>query len=54
MSGKAMSLKAKLNNYAIKHHIAPQVVMQNYMFERFFCGYPNHLTEINLYSKAVC
>lgn len=35
MSGKAMSLKAKLNNYAIKHHIAPQVVMQNYMFERF-------------------
>lgn len=35
MSGKAMSLKAKINNYAKKHHIAPQVVLQNYMFERF-------------------
>lgn len=30
-----MSLKAKINNYARKNKIMPQVVMQNYMFERF-------------------
>jgi predicted nucleotidyltransferase component of viral defense system len=35
MSSKAMKLKAKINNYAKKSHIAAQVVLQNYMFERF-------------------
>jgi hypothetical protein len=30
-----MSLKARINNYAKKHGIAAQVVLQNYMFERF-------------------
>ena len=33
MSSKSMSLKAKINNYAKQNKIAPQVVMQNYMFE---------------------
>ena len=35
MSSKAMSLKARIRNYARQNHIAAQVVMQNYMFERF-------------------
>jgi len=35
MSSKAMSLKAKIRNYAKDNHIAAQVVLQNYMFERF-------------------
>ena len=35
MSSKAMSLKAKINNYAKSRKIAAQVVLQNYMFERF-------------------
>lgn len=35
MSSKAMSLKAKIKNYAKNNHIAAQVVLQNYMFERF-------------------
>lgn len=35
MSSKAMSLKAKIKNYARDNHIAAQVVLQNYMFERF-------------------
>lgn len=35
MSSKAMSLKAKINNYAKSNNIAAQVVLQNYMFERF-------------------
>lgn len=30
-----MSFKAKINNYAKQHKIAAQVVLQNYMFERF-------------------
>ena len=30
-----MSLKAKIRNYAKKNGIAAQVVLQNYMFERF-------------------
>lgn len=30
-----MSLKAKINNYAKSNNIAAQVVLQNYMFERF-------------------
>lgn len=30
-----MSLKARINNYAKDHGIAAQVVLQNYMFERF-------------------
>lgn len=35
MSGKAMSLKAKIRNIAKKKNISAQVVLQNYMFERF-------------------
>ena len=35
MSSKAMSLKGRINNYAKKYKIAAQVVLQNYMFERF-------------------
>jgi N-acetylglucosamine kinase-like BadF-type ATPase len=30
-----MSLKARINHYAKKNNIAAQVVLQNYMFERF-------------------
>ena len=35
MSSKGMSLKGRINNYAKKNRIAAQVVLQNYMFERF-------------------
>lgn len=35
MSSKTMSLKAKIKNYARNNNIAAQVVLQNYMFERF-------------------
>lgn len=35
MSSKAMSLKGRINNYAKSRGIAAQVVLQNYMFERF-------------------
>ena len=35
MSSKAMSLKGKIKNYAKSNNIAAQVVLQNYMFERF-------------------
>ncbi|MCR5150909.1 MAG: nucleotidyl transferase AbiEii/AbiGii toxin family protein [Clostridiales bacterium] len=35
MSGKAMSLKAKISNYAKSNNLPSQVVLQNYMFERF-------------------
>jgi predicted nucleotidyltransferase component of viral defense system len=35
MSSKAMSLKARINNYAKDNSIAAQVVLQNYMFECF-------------------
>ena len=35
MSSKAMSLKGRINNYAKSSNIAAQVVLQNYMFERF-------------------
>ena len=35
MSSKAMSFKAKIRNYAKDNRIAAQVVLQNYMFERF-------------------
>lgn len=35
MSSKAMSLKAKIKTYAKNSNIAAQVVLQNYMFERF-------------------
>ena len=35
MSSKTMSLKAKINNYAKMNNIAAQVVLQNYMFDRF-------------------
>lgn len=35
MSSKAMSLKGRIKNYAKSKSIAAQVVLQNYMFERF-------------------
>ena len=35
MSSKSMRLKDKIKNYAKDNQIAAQVVMQNYMFERF-------------------
>jgi hypothetical protein len=35
MTSKAMSLKAKINNYAKSKNIPAQVVLQNVMFERF-------------------
>ena len=35
MSSKGMSLKGKINHYAKQNGIAAQVVLQNYMFERF-------------------
>ena len=35
MSGKAMSLKAKIRNLAREKDMSAQVVLQNYMFERF-------------------
>lgn len=35
MSGKTMSLKAKIRNLAKKKDMSAQVVLQNYMFERF-------------------
>ncbi len=35
MSSKAMSLKRRINNYAKKNNVAAQVVLQNYMIERF-------------------
>ena len=35
MSSKAMSLKGRIKNYAKSNNIAAQVVLQNYMFERF-------------------
>ncbi|MBT9777939.1 nucleotidyl transferase AbiEii/AbiGii toxin family protein [Clostridium sp. MCC353] len=35
MRSGVMSLKAKINNYAKNNKIAAQVVLQNYMFERF-------------------
>ena len=35
MSSKAMSLKGRIKNYAKNNNIAAQVVLQNYMFERF-------------------
>jgi hypothetical protein len=34
MSANAMSLKAKIRNLAKQKSIPPQVVLQNYMFER--------------------
>ncbi len=35
MSSKAMSLKSKIKNYAKKNNITAQVVLQNYMLERY-------------------
>jgi len=35
MSFKSMSLKARINHYAKKNNITAQVVLQNFMFERF-------------------
>jgi hypothetical protein len=35
MSGNAMSLKAQIRNLAKKKNIKAQVLLQNYMFERF-------------------
>ena len=35
MSSKGISLKGRINNYAKKNGIAAQVILQNFMFERF-------------------
>lgn len=35
MSSKAMSLKAKIRNMAKEKDTSAQVILQNYMFERF-------------------
>jgi predicted nucleotidyltransferase component of viral defense system len=35
MKGKGMSLKAKIRNLSKKNNMSAQVVLQNYMFERF-------------------
>lgn len=35
MSSKVMSLKGKIKNYAKSNNLTAQVVLQNYMFERF-------------------
>lgn len=35
LSGRAMSLKAKIRNLARKKDMSAQVVLQNYMLERF-------------------
>lgn len=35
MSSKSMSLKARINQYSKSRKVAAQVVLQNYMFERF-------------------
>jgi predicted nucleotidyltransferase component of viral defense system len=35
MTNKAMSLKAKIRNLAKKSNVTAQVILQNYMFERF-------------------
>ena len=35
MSSKGMSLKGRINNYAKQNGIAAQVILQNFMFERF-------------------
>ncbi len=35
MRGKAMSLKAKIRNLAKQKNMSAQVILQNYMFERF-------------------
>lgn len=35
MSRKAMSLKAKIRNLAKEKDMSAQVILQNYMFERF-------------------
>lgn len=35
MTSKTMSLKSKINSYARQNGIAAQVVLQNYMFDRF-------------------
>lgn len=59
MSSKAMSLKARIRNYAKDNRIAAQVVLQNYMFECFlarftmpiFLELPRYLT--NSYLKKL-
>ncbi len=37
MSSRAISLKAKIRNLAKQKDMSAQVVLQNYMFERFLC-----------------
>lgn len=34
-NSKAMSIKAKIRNLAKKNNVSAQVILQNYMFERF-------------------
>ena len=35
MSGNAMSLKARIRNLSKEKNVSAQVILQNYMFERF-------------------
>lgn len=54
MSSKAMSLKGRIKNYAKSNNIAAQVVLQNYMFERFWRDYLYQNIAKNLLLRAVC
>lgn len=54
MSSKAMSLKGRIKNYAKINNIAAQVVLQNYMFERFLERMSVSEYSENLLLRAVC
>ena len=54
MSSKTMSLKAKIRNYAKDNRIAAQVVLQNYMFERFLARLSQSEYRDKFLSKAAC
>ncbi|MEG0959674.1 MAG: hypothetical protein RSE60_01185 [Erysipelotrichaceae bacterium] len=50
MTSKAMSLKAKIKNYAKSNNIAAQLVLQNYMFECFLA----RMSGLDYCEKSVC
>lgn len=52
MSKKAMSLKAKIRNLAKERNMSPQVVLQNYMFERFLERLSNSVYKDNFILKG--
>ena len=56
MSSRSMSLKAKIKNYAKDNSIAAQVVLQNYMFERFLTRllYVNTYVTLLIIKKVIC